>query len=91
MDGDVASADVVAVGPVVVTGAAVGELDRSMVTRSSGRATVGMGSPSSRADTMMRWLALNFGWQAASVRRLSPKSPTTSVWSGVTIWVPATR
>ena len=45
-----------------------------------GRPSVGSGSDSSVAHTMIRCAALYFGWHAERVSRLSPKSPTTSSW-----------
>ena len=42
-------------------------------------------SPTSDATTTMRCRAEYFGWHAVSVSRLSPKSSSTSTWSGLTM------
>src|SRR5215203_5596450 len=45
----------------------------------------GAAGPTSAAVTTIRWLAEYFGWQAVSVRRLSPTSSNTSICDGDTM------
>jgi hypothetical protein len=50
-----------------------------------GVSDAGAAGPPRAATTTIRWRAEYLGWQAVSVSRSSPKSSSTSTWSGATM------